>query len=392
MQPVPCFSVRSEELIIASPNPALWKYFADSNDSDLPEQAMGGAEALARLEHGKRRWLLLDRNLPDLNAEEVAQMVRQRFPQVRLLMVSQFPAHGRSRSTTLLARPSAVRDRGTLEESDRSRQRVAASPLPGMIGQSEPMLHVYRMARLVASRNTTVLLTGETGTGKELVARAIHQLSPRANRPLVIVNCAAIPDSLLESELFGHTRGAFTGAVQSQIGRFQAAHGGTLFLDEIGELSLSLQPKLLRFLETKEVQRLGSPELVRIDVRVIAATNVDLETKVDEQRFREDLFYRLSAFCIELPPLRHRREDILPLAKQFVAGTSLEAHNSPPELSPAAVRMLEGHPWNGNVRELQLVLEQACILADNDACIEVEHIRFAPRRRRPSHRDAAPVD
>ena len=187
-----------------------------------------------------------------------------------------------------------------------------------MIGNSRVMQPVYRLARLLAPRNTTVLITGPTGCGKEVVARAIHHLSPRAGRAFAVVNCAAIPETLLEAELFGYARGAFTGAMQSYAGRIQAAQGGTLFLDEIGEMPMSLQPKLLRFLEQKELQRLGSAEVVRVDARVISATNAHLLSLVREGKFREDLYYRLCGFPIEIPPLRDRAEDIAQLAAHFL--------------------------------------------------------------------------
>ena len=201
----------------------------------------------------------------------------------------------------------------------RTAHSILEDPLPGMISNSRIMQPVYRLARLLAPRNTTVLITGPTGCGKEIVARAIHNLSPRAARTFAVVNCAAIPETLLEAELFGYARGAFTGAMQSYAGRIQTAQGGTLFLDEIGEMPLSLQPKLLRFLEQKELQRLGSAEVVRVDARVISATNAHLLTLVREGKFREDLYYRLCAFPIELPPLRDRPEDIAPLAAHFLA-------------------------------------------------------------------------
>jgi transcriptional regulator with PAS, ATPase and Fis domain len=249
-------------------------------------------------------------------------------------------------------------------------------PLPGMIGRSPAMQRVYRMVRLVASRITTVLIAGPTGTGKELVARALHTLSPRSAKPLVVVNCAAIPEALLESELFGYTRGAFTGAVQSQLGRIPAAHGGTLFLDEISELALGMQAKLLRFLEQKEIQRLGSSEVTRVDVRVLAASNVDLASRAARGDFRQDLFYRLSAFPIELPTLAERRADIVPLAEHFLACMSAAMEIPGPHLSEDAVRILEDHPWRGNVRELQHVMERASILVENGDTIAAEHLYF----------------
>jgi DNA-binding winged helix-turn-helix (wHTH) protein len=244
-------------------------------------------------------------------------------------------------------------------------------PLPGMIGDSAAMQPVYRLARCVAPRDAAVLITGATGTGKELVAQAIHALSPRASRSLVTINCAAIPDTLLESELFGCTRGAFTGAVQSRLGRIHGAQGGTLFLDEIGELSLSLQAKLLRFLESGELQRLGSPDVFQMDVRVIAASNADLQRKVRACQFRDDLYYRLAVFPIALPALAERPEDIVPLALHFLAGCGAGM-----QLTSRAEARLRQHHWPGNVRELRHVLERAAILAAPDDTIDVEHLAF----------------
>ena len=232
-------------------------------------------------------------------------------------------------------------------------------PLPGMMGTSGAMQRAFHLARLVIPRSTTVLITGETGTGKELMARAIHNLSPRAQRPFVIVNCAAIPEALLESELFGHTRGAFTGAFQSRLGRIHSAHSGTLFLDEVGELPVSMQGKLLRFLQGGEVQRLGSPDVFQVDVRVIAATNADLARAMSERRFNDALYYRLSVFPIELPPLRERRDDILPLATHFLDSFCREAAVPFKSVSFEAVKALEAYAWPGNVRELEHVMERA---------------------------------
>jgi transcriptional regulator with GAF, ATPase, and Fis domain len=222
---------------------------------------------------------------------------------------------------------------------------------------------------MVAVRDTTVLITGESGTGKDLVAKEIHLLSSRKKQPLVVVNCAAIPESLLEAELFGYTKGSFTGAVQSRIGRIHAAHGGTLFLDEIGDMPLSLQSKILRFLEQGEVQRLGGNDNLKVDVRVIAATNADLSKLVKEQQFREDLYYRLAVFPIHVPPLRDRIGDLDELTSAFVARFD-------PRLSITreALRVLEQHRWQGNVRELRNVVERACIFAESVRQITPEHI------------------
>jgi transcriptional regulator with GAF, ATPase, and Fis domain len=222
----------------------------------------------------------------------------------------------------------------------------------------------------VAQRDTTVLITGESGTGKDVVARATHHLSLRRQKPFVVINCAAIPEALLEAELFGYVKGAFTGAVQSRIGRIHAAQGGTLFLDEIGELPIGLQSKLLRFLEQGEVQRLGSTDTFRVDVRVIAASNANLRRLIHERSFREDLFYRLSIFPIELAPLRERLDDLGLLTQCFL--DKFCPHHV--ALSPEANLLLQQHTWPGNVRELRNVIERACILAGSGREIRPEHI------------------
>ena len=217
------------------------------------------------------------------------------------------------------------------------------------------------------------LIVGETGTGKELVARAIHQISQRRKNPLVVVNCAAIPEALLEAELFGHVRGAFTGAVQSRVGRIHNAHGGTLFLDEIGDLPLGMQSKLLRFLQEGEVQRLGSSDVFRVDVRVICATNINLTQSVKQKTFRQDLYYRIAVFPIELPPLRERIEDIGPLAERFLPNLCREAGVEPKRLSASSIALLRQTHWAGNVRELQHAVERAFILSGNEPHLHVEH-------------------
>jgi transcriptional regulator with GAF, ATPase, and Fis domain len=255
-----------------------------------------------------------------------------------------------------------------------------------MVGDAEVMRRLYRLTRLVAPRMTTVMVSGATGTGKELVARAIHQLSARSSKAWAVVNCAAIPEALLESELFGHVRGAFTGAVQGYAGRIHLAQGGTLFLDEVGELPLSLQAKLLRFLDQKEVQRLGSSEALKVDVRVVAASNANLARCVDEGRFRDDLYYRLSAFPLELPRLAERAGDILRLAEHFLQGIAAASECCPAVLDGEAADMLEAHPWPGNVRELQQVMERASILAEGGHQIRAEHLYFSTVHRAGSAR------
>ena len=366
--------------LIASPDSALREQVVHRlNGRCRPvQQAFGGADALAKLEKGDWQVLFLDRRLPDLDAGELIAIIQRRFPGIQVVLLdSDIAQSSPDEEKGGAVRPgSAVRPHSG-GESRPNAGPVAIEPLPGMIGCSEAMQRVYRMVRLVASRMTTVLIAGPTGTGKELVARALHTLSPRSAKPLVVVNCAAIPDALLESELFGYTRGAFTGAVQSQLGRIPAAHGGTLFLDEVSELPLGMQAKLLRFLEQKEIQRLGTCEVTRVDVRVLAASNVDLASRAARGEFRQDLFYRLAAFPIELPPLAERRADIVPLAEHFLACMAAALQMPSPCLSREAIGILEGHAWRGNVRELQHVMERASILVENGDTIDAGHLCFS---------------
>ncbi len=235
-----------------------------------------------------------------------------------------------------------------------------------LLGRSPAMRDVFHTLRRVAESRATVLIHGESGTGKELAARAIHELGPRAEAAFVAVNCAAIPDNLIESELFGHERGAFTDAVERRIGRFEAASGGTLFLDEIGELSASVQAKLLRVLQERSIERIGGAETIQVDVRVVAATNRDLQREVAEGRFRDDLFYRINVVPVTLPPLRDRREDIRMLAGHFLERVGSEAGREGLRLSDEALTAFERYPWPGNVRELENAIEHAVALCEDD--------------------------
>jgi transcriptional regulator with GAF, ATPase, and Fis domain len=358
---------------------------------------VSGAEALNKLESGDFQILLLDQWLPDLDVAELVGLVRDLYPGMAVYVVdsagatpivSQEPEGQSYRDAVhkLLAGvrrpgpPSPPRAAQASPAHVDTPSEEASEPLPDMVGVSPAMQDVCRLVRLVAHRNTTVLLTGETGTGKELVARAVHLVGPRKRQPFITVNCAAIPEPLLESELFGYTRGAFTGAFQSRPGRIHSAHGGTLFLDEVGELPLSMQAKLLRFLQEGEVQRLGSSDVVRVDVRVIAATNANLDDRVNQKAFREDLYYRLSVFPIDLQPLRQRIEDIMPLARRFLREFCGEAGQVEKAISEGAQHALEQHAWPGNVRELRHVIERGFILSEDSPSILQEHIRL---RRNP---------
>jgi len=272
-----------------------------------------------------------------------------------------------------------------LEERDSLRRTVRHQfGFENMVGRSAVMRRVFDQARMVAKWNTTVLIRGETGTGKELIANAIHYNSPRARNALVKLNCAALPENLLESELFGHERGAFTGAVEARKGRFEQAHGGTIFLDEIGEVSPAFQAKLLRILQEGEFERVGGSKTIKVDVRVIAATHRDLETAVEMGDFREDLFYRLNVMPLFLPPLRERIEDIPEIARHLLGKIGNEQRRKL-TLTDMAQRRLASHDWPGNVRELENCLERAAVLSD-DGRIDVDLIRFPSSRERSSAR------
>ena len=258
-----------------------------------------------------------------------------------------------------------------LEEELQSRMS-----LPRLVGTSDGLKEALLQVQRVAPSESTVLILGESGTGKELLARSVHQLSARCKGPFVAINCAAIPESLLENELFGHEKGAFTGANARKLGRVEMAQGGTLFLDEIGELPLSLQPKILRLVQEKQFDRVGGTETRSVDLRLVAATNRDLKAMAAAREFRDDLYFRLSVIEILIPPLRARRDDILPLAESFLAKFSRDAgRRRPLTLSASATRTLMDHSWPGNVRELQNGIERAVILCAGDV-VEPEHLRI----------------
>ena len=295
---------------------------------------------------------------------------------VRLLQLGAFHvlSHGDANSVLYLAanaKWSRQAERGCLEPEPWRRL---------LIGQSRAIEQIAEQIRLVAPRRCTVLITGETGTGKELVAQSIHAASGRDRVPLVAVNCSALPESLLEAELFGHVKGAFTGAMSQRIGRFEQAHHGTIFLDEIGDMPLSLQSKLLRVLQEREFQRLGSSETIHLDVRVIAATNTDLAGMIQERKFREDLYYRLNVVPLALPPLRERAGDIGILARHFIERTCRDERIPIKQISRETLDRLAGHDWPGNVRQLENAVEKAVILSGDRPILFPSDFSLPPRK------------
>ena len=386
-----------EPLLIASPNEVVRRHIRENvfGQEWEVEFTMGGAEALAALEKRRYLGLLLDRRLRDLEIRETIDAAISRCPVLQVVVFDsetgkieidkatqgEHPSQGQARLLDILSTCKRLTDAVPEPAVEIPPHDRGEELLPGMVGRSSAMRRIAELVKLVAPRSSTILLTGESGTGKEIVARGIHCLGPRSSRPFVVVNCAAIPEALLESELFGYNRGAFTGAVESRLGRIHAAHEGTLFLDEVGELPLTMQAKLLRFLQGGEVQRLGSNDVFRVDVRVIAATNSDLVELVNRRQFREDLFYRLTVFPIEIEPLRQRPEDIQPLCEFFVAGFAKESDEPRKALSKEALAILEATEWHGNVRELKHAVERAFILAHNSHVILAEHLRLFPSPR-----------
>ena len=363
------------------------------------QEAGGAAEALTHLEHHPPEALILDRWLPDIEVNEFSTLVQQLYPALDILRID---GHSLTRDVRSPRRPellAAIRNAQWTSEPvprsspgsskpsaphDPSHREVnipsvpVSDRLPGMIGESAAMRELGRIIRLVAPRDTTVLIEGPTGAGKELVAAAIHALSSRSHQVMAVLNCAAIPETLLEAELFGHTRGAFTGATQSRVGRIEAADGGTLFLDEIGEMPLALQAKMLRFLECGEIQRVGDNSVSYVNVRVVAATHQPLEQRSEEGAFRLDLYHRLAVFPVEIPALADRMDDLPPLAEHFL--DRLAQHAPRKQLTADALEELLSHRWPGNVRELMHVLERATILSADLPSIDRAHIRI---RRRP---------
>ncbi len=366
---------------------SLTKFLRDRKGHRV-DAAVDGAEGWERLEGAEYDLVLTDLVMPKVNGLELIERARAERPEVPIIVLSGRAVFRdvvdamRAGAYDFIAKPvedleelAAVVDRAlerrrlvaeneTLRDTNRALQEAlgAAGPAEEIVGESRELRHALKDAEVVAPTDSTVLLRGETGTGKGLVARLVHRLSPRRDQPLVIVNCAAIPATLIESELFGHERGAFTGAIQRKRGRFELAHGGTIFLDEVGDIPLETQVKLLRVLQEQTFERVGGSQTLQVDVRLIAATNRDLDAMVTQKAFRADLFYRLNVFPITLPPLRERRKDIPPLAMHFARKHAARMRRTVEGITPEALERLQAYPWPGNVRELENIIERAVIL------------------------------
>jgi two-component system nitrogen regulation response regulator NtrX len=355
--------------------------------------AGSGQEGLEIAERESLDLVFLDIKMPGLDGLEVLSRLRATNETLPVVIVS---AHGSATTALEAGRLGAFRflekppskdyvldavreglELGTLRRENRS-LRSALETRHQLVGESAAIRRVLDQVRRAAPTNATVLILGESGVGKELVARAIHRDSLRSRERFVQVNCAAIPEELIESELFGHERGAFTGATEKQIGKFELADRGTIFLDEIGDMSAKTQAKVLRVLQEGEVERLGSSKTAKVDVRVIAATNKDLEEEIGEGRFREDLFYRLSVIPIQVPPLRERTEDIPALVRHFVGVLSREINRRPARFSQAALEALGAARWRGNIRELRNVVERLLIMSPGEV-IEADDVRAVVR-------------
>ncbi len=353
------------------------------------EVADRGDEGLVRAKSVPFDLVLTDLRLPGLDGMELAAQLRSAKPKLPIIMIT---AHGTTDTAIeatkigayeYLIKPFEADDLLDVVAAAVNHSRLMSEPVEmgearsarfAIIGRSRVMQNIYKEIGRVAATPATVLIRGATGTGKELIARAIYQHSDRSGEPFIAVNCAAIPETLLESELFGHERGSFTGAQARRIGRFEQAHGGTIFLDEIGDLNANTQSKLLRVLQERCIQRLGGDATIPVDVRVLAATHRDLETAIREREFREDLYYRLSVVTLHLPALSERAEDIPDLVRFFIRRYAGEVGVEAPSIQTEAVSFLQSQPWPGNVRELENVVRQALLLARPFA-ISLEHVR-----------------
>ncbi len=369
------------------------------------------AEAVRMLESIAVDLVITDLKMPGASGLDLVRHVRENFKETEVMMITGYPSIEdavmavKSGAEDFLTKPftqeellSTVRrtlDKQRVKRIARAGPERSAAPPFGLIGESDPMRKVFDSILKAASTIATILIAGESGTGKELVARAIHYRSSRAASPFVAVNCGGIPQELLESELFGHLKGAFTGAFETRAGFFQTAEGGTIFLDEISEMTLSMQVKLLRVLQNREVRMVGSTRVKTVDVRILAATNKDLAGLVEKGAFREDLFYRINVITIALPPLRSRGDDVLMLTHHFIKKFSKEFGKPAQQISDRALEVLKNYPWPGNVRELENIIQRLVVMTDGDI-IDVPDLpplmRFSALREVGLRRSLAEVE
>lgn len=359
----------------------LSKILSEESDSYVVDEAENGEEGIEKIKNEEYDLIICDIKMPRKDGEEVIQEAKKIKPEIPFIMIS---GHGdletavntmRLGAFDYISKPpdlnrllttvrNALDKKSLVIENKRLKKKVGKNYQ--MIGESEPIQHIKQMIDKVAETDARVLITGPNGTGKELVAHNLHEKSNRSAYPLIEVNCAAIPSELIESELFGHVRGAFTSAVKDRAGKFEAADKGTIFLDEIGDMSLSAQAKVLRALQENIITRVGADKDIKIDVRVIAATNKDLRKEIEEGRFREDLYHRLAVILINVPSLNDRRSDIPMLIEHFIQKIATENGNTPKQISADALELLQEYNWTGNIRELRNVVERLIILGGQE--------------------------
>jgi len=399
-----------KHLLIVDDENALREAIAErlADHGFIVEQAASGEQALQRLADFAFDILITDLRLPGIDGRKVIDAALERYPEIIPIVITGYGTVKdaveaiKQGAADFITKPfqfdallhvlrSALEQRRLKSENAYLRSQLEARyRIDGLVGQSRVMRDLLQLLETVAATSSTVLITGETGTGKELAARAIHHNSPRRANRFVAINCSAIPETLLEAELFGHVRGAFTGAVGTRQGRLEQAHKGTLFLDEIGTMSPGLQAKLLRVLQEREFERVGDSHTIKIDVRVIAATHSDLARMVAEGTFREDLFYRLNVIPVQLPPLRERREDIPLLVQHFLQKLAAEAGRGAVTISQDALRRLMAHTWPGNIRQLENACERALAFSQGRSQIDV-HDLTADIQNQPAPVDSSDV-
>jgi two-component system nitrogen regulation response regulator NtrX len=365
----------------ASIRRVLTRILTEESDTYQVEEAEDGVQGLEKIKVTDFDLVLCDIKMPKMDGEELLEAVKKIKPEIPIVMIS---GHGDMETAINTMRlgafdyiskpPDLNRLLNTVRNALDRKQLVVENKILKkkvsknyeIIGNSAPIQHIKEMIEKVAKTDARVLITGPNGTGKELVAHQLHQKSDRSEAPIVEVNCAAIPSELIESELFGHVKGAFTSAVKDRAGKFEAADGGTIFLDEIGDMSLAAQAKVLRALQESLIQRVGADKDIKVNVRVIAATNKDLKKEIEEGRFREDLYHRLAVILIKVPALNDRRDDIPLLIEHFTAKIAEEQGNAPKQFSQAAVQLLQEYDWTGNIRELRNVVERLIILGGQE--------------------------